>query len=124
MSTKNRKGVMLVNIFFQIFFQVFKIRVECSFKVPIEDRACLRDQRLKKGLKGLLQMAFVHRVAVKRALRSLASFPRSTVDFSSFPCTSIQSSTDTDSASVHSEESFIKQYVAITASDTLIMQSY
>ena len=108
MSTKNRKGVMLVNIFVQIFFQVFKIRVECSFKVPIEDRACLRDQRLKKGLKGLLQMAFVHRVAVKRGLRSLASFPRSTVDFSSFPCTSIQSSTDTDRASVHSEESFIK----------------
>ena len=95
-----------------------------ALKVPIEDRAYLRDQRLKKGPKGLLQMASADRVTVKRALRSSASFPRSTVDFSSFPCTSIQSSTDTDSASVHSEASFNKQYVAITASDTTIMQSH
>ena len=71
-------------------------------------------------------MASVDRVAVKRALRSSPSFPRSTVDSSSFPCISIQSSTDTDSASVHSEVSFNKQYVAITASDTntTIMQSH
>ena len=80
-----------------------------ALKVPIEDRAYLRDQRLTKGPKGLLQMASVDRVAVKRALRSSASFPRSTVNSSSFPCTSIQSSTDTDSASVHSEVSFKKQ---------------
>ena len=77
-----------------------------ALKVPIEDRAYLRDQRLKKRPKGLYQITSVDRVAVKRALRSSASFSRSTVDFSSFPCTSIQSSTDTDSASVHSEVSF------------------
>ena len=74
-----------------------------ALEVPIEARAYLRDQRLKKGSKGLLQIASVNRVAVKRALRLLASFPRSTVDSDSFPCTSIQSSTDIDSASVHSE---------------------
>ena len=68
-------------------------------------------------------MATVDRVAVKRALRSSANFSRSTLDSSSLPCTSIQSSADTDSASVHSEVSFNKQYVAITASDTKIMQS-
>ena len=67
-------------------------------------------------------MASVDRLAVKRALRSSASFPRSTVD--SFSCISIQSSTDTDSASVHSEVSFNTQYVAITASDTTIMQPH
>ena len=32
MSCKNCNGVMLVNIFFKIFFQFFKIRVECYFK--------------------------------------------------------------------------------------------
>ena len=80
-----------------------------ALKVPIEDRAYLRDQRMKKGPKGLLQMASVDRVAVKRALRSSASFPRSTVYSSSFLCTSIQSSSETDSASVHSEISFNKQ---------------
>ena len=69
-------------------------------------------------------MASVDRVTVKRALRSSASFPWSTVDSSSFPCTSIQSSTDTDSASIHSEVSFNKQYVAITANDTTVMQSH
>ena len=95
-----------------------------ALQVPIEDRAYLRDQRLQKGPKGLLQMASADRVTVKRALRSSASFPRSTVDSSSFPCTLIQSSTDTDSASVHSEVSFNKQYEAITASDTTIMQSH
>ena len=31
MSCKNRNGVMLANIFFMIFFQFFKIRVECPF---------------------------------------------------------------------------------------------
>ena len=92
-----------------------------AIEVPIKDWAYLRNQRLKKGLKNLYQMASVDRVAVKRALRSSANFWRSTVDSSSFPCTSIQSSTDTDSASVHSEVSFNKQYVAITASDTKIM---
>ena len=95
-----------------------------ALKVSIKDRAYLRDQRLKKGPKGLLQMASADRVTVKRALRSSASFPRSTVDSSCFPCTSIQSSTDTESASVHSEVSFNKQYVAVTASDTTIMQSH
>ena len=77
-------------------------------KVPIEDRV-LRDQRLKKGPEGLLQMTSVARVAVKQALRSSASFPRSTADSSSLPCTSIQSFTDTDSASVHSDVSFSKR---------------
>ena len=95
-----------------------------ALKVPIEDRAYLRDQRLKKGLNGLLQMASADRVTVKRALRSSAGFPRFTVDSSFFPCTSIQSSTDTDSASVYSEASFNKQYEAVTASDTTIMQSH
>ena len=35
-SCKNRNGVMLVNIFFKIFSQFFKIRVECPFngKLP------------------------------------------------------------------------------------------
>ena len=79
---------------------------------------------MKKDPKGLYQMTSVNRVAVKRALRSSANFSRSTVDSSSFPCTSIQSSTDTDSASVHSEVNFNKQYVGITASDTKIMQSH
>ena len=32
MSCKNCNGVMLVNIFLKIFSQVFKFRVECSFK--------------------------------------------------------------------------------------------
>ena len=32
MSCKNRNGVMLVNVFFKIFSQFFKIRVECPFK--------------------------------------------------------------------------------------------
>ena len=32
MSCENRNGVMLVNIFFKIFSQFFKIRVECPFK--------------------------------------------------------------------------------------------
>ena len=31
MSCKNRNGVMLANIFFIIFSQFFKIRVECPF---------------------------------------------------------------------------------------------
>ena len=65
----------------------------CSYspalKVLIEDRAYLRDQRLKKDRKGLYQMVSVDRVAAKRALRSLASFSWSIVDSSSFPCTSI-----------------------------------
>ena len=95
-----------------------------ALKVPIEDRAYSRDQRLKGGPKGLLQMASMDRLAVKRALRSSTSFPRPTVDSFSFPCTSIQPSTDTDSASVHSEVRFNKQYVAITDSDTTIMQSH
>ena len=38
------------------------------FKASIEDGAYVRDQRLKKGPKGLYQMASVERVAVKRAL--------------------------------------------------------
>ena len=80
-----------------------------ALKVPIEDQAHLKDQRLKKNPKGLFQMTSVDRVAVKRGLRSSASFSRSTVDSSSFPCTSIQSFTDTDSASIHSEVSFDKQ---------------
>ena len=92
-----------------------------ALEVPIEDRAYVKDQRLKKGPKDFYQMTSEDRVAVKRALRSSASFLRSTVDSSSFPCTSIQSSTDTDSASVHSEVSFNKQYEAMTASDTKIM---
>ena len=29
MSSKSRNGVMLLNIFFKIFLQFFKIRVEC-----------------------------------------------------------------------------------------------
>ena len=33
MSRKNRNEVMLVNIFFKIFSQFFKIRVEFPFKV-------------------------------------------------------------------------------------------
>ena len=98
----------------------------CSYspalEVPIKDRAYVRDQRLKKGPKDLYQMTFEDRVAVKWALRSSANFSRSTVDSSFFPYTSIKSSTDTDSASVHSEVSFNEQYVAITASDTKIMQ--
>ena len=32
MSCKNCNGVLLVNIFFKIFLQFFKIRVECPFK--------------------------------------------------------------------------------------------
>ena len=32
MSCKNRDGVMLVNMFFKIFSQFFKIRIECSVK--------------------------------------------------------------------------------------------
>ena len=93
-----------------------------ALKVPIEDRAYLSDQRFKKRPIGLLQMASMDGVAIKRALRSSTSFPRSIVDSSSFLCTSIQSSTDTDSASVHSEISFDNQYIATTASDTTIMQ--
>ena len=69
-------------------------------------------------------MASGDRVAAKRAFRSSASFWRSTVVSSSFPCTSIQSSTDTDSVAVHSEVSFNTQYIAITASDSTIMQSH
>ena len=63
-------------------YQQEHIFCSCStgFKVPIEDRAYLRDQRLKKGPKGLLQIASADRVTEKRALRSSASFPRSTVD--------------------------------------------
>ena len=95
-----------------------------ALEVPIEGRAYVKDQGLKKGPKDLYQMTSEDRVAVKRALRSSASFLRSTVASSSFPCTSIQSSTDTDSASVHSEVSFNKQYVAMTASDTKIMPSH
>ena len=96
-----------------------------ALKVPIEARAYLRDQRLNKGPKGLLQMATVDRGAVKRALHSSASFPRSPLDSPAFPCTSIQSSTNTDSTPVHPEVSFNKQYVAITASDDItIMQSH
>ena len=49
-----------------------------ALKVPIEDRAYLREQHLKKSPTGLLQMASVDRVAVKRALHSSASFPWST----------------------------------------------
>ena len=78
-----------------------------ALEVPIEDRAYLRDHRLKKGPKGLYQITSADRVVVKQVLRSSASFLRSTVDSSSFPCTSIQSFADTDSASVHSEVSLI-----------------
>ena len=112
--------VMLINC------QQKHIFCSCSpaLEVPIEDRAYVKDQRLKKSPKDFYQMTSEDRVAVKRALRSSASFLRSTVDSSSFPCTSIQSSTDTNSASVHSEVSFNKQYVAMTASDTKIMPSH
>ena len=92
-----------------------------ALKVPIEDWAYSRDQRLKKGPKGWYQMASVD---PKRALRSSVSFSRSTVDSFPFPCTSNQSSTNTDSASVHSEVSFNKQYVAIVASDKTMLQSH
>ena len=33
MSCKNCNGVMLVNLFFKIFFQFSKNRVECPFKI-------------------------------------------------------------------------------------------
>ena len=107
-------------------YQQEHIFCSCSpaLKVPIGNRAYLRDQRLKKGPKGLLQMASADRVTVKRALRSSGSFPPSTVHSSCFPCTLIQCFTDTESASVHLEVSFNKQYVAVTASDTTIMQSH
>ena len=36
MSCKNRNGVMLVTIIFQIFSQFFKIRVEWPFKFEID----------------------------------------------------------------------------------------
>ena len=38
MSCKNRNGVMLVNIFFKIFSQFFKIRAECPFKTTIRKK--------------------------------------------------------------------------------------
>ena len=37
MSCKNRNGVVLVNIFFKIFSQFFKIRVQCPFNVLLKD---------------------------------------------------------------------------------------
>ena len=40
-----------------------------SCKVPLEERAYLKDQRLKKGPKGLYQMASVDRIAIKRFKR-------------------------------------------------------
>ena len=36
MSCKNRNGVMLVNKFFKIVSQFFKIRVECPFKLRFD----------------------------------------------------------------------------------------
>ena len=35
MSCKNRNRVMLVNVFFKIFSQFFKIRVECPFNAEM-----------------------------------------------------------------------------------------
>ena len=46
MSCQNRNGVMLVNIFFKIFSQFFKIRVECPF-----DRGGVEDTRLEDKAK-------------------------------------------------------------------------
>ena len=40
MSCKNRNKVMLVNIFFKIFFQFFKIWVTCPFKA-LDARSCV-----------------------------------------------------------------------------------
>jgi len=76
-----------------------------NLKVPIEDRAYLRDQRLKTGPKGSYQMASIDRVAVKRDLRSFACSNRSTaesLDLASLPCASTQSSTE--SSAIHSAE--------------------
>ena len=35
MNCKNHNGAMLENIFYEIFSQFFKIRVECPFKLRI-----------------------------------------------------------------------------------------
>ena len=69
MSTKNtikllQNETLLTNQTAFLILLVTPVLWKC-FKVPIEDRAYLRDQRLKKGRKGLYQMASVDRVAVK-----------------------------------------------------------
>ena len=66
-----------------------------SCKVSLEERACLKDQRLKKEPKRLYQMAFVKRTAIKRFKRLSQTLIQPVKDNTIAPKTLPQSSTDT-----------------------------
>ena len=74
MICKNRNGVMLVNIFFKIFLQFFKIRVECPFKQLYHLTTVAEEKCLKLIFSNFITVAAYKQYGIKNKLKFLNKY--------------------------------------------------